>query len=173
MVPVRARDWLMRSRIFLSFIPSFLTYTSLYEYRHRRTDGVSGSTQRYTNQLSRTISKLISRRGGGKRQAMRLIIRGIEMSRLLVRTLSGWLLWGSDSELQILVWSQKNINIRAKSKQTSCGEMVLLFVCSCDSAVGFLDSESSSQRRLLLRPAPRRVHFARPWTRASYLTLRL
>ena len=41
------------------------------------------------------------------------------------------------------------------------------FCCSCDSAVRFLDSENPSQRRLLLRPAPRRVHFARPWTRAS------
>ena len=36
-------------------------------------------------------------------------------------------------------------------------------LCSCDSAVRFLDSENSSQRRLLLLlcPAPRRVHFAR------------
>ena len=41
------------------------------------------------------------------------------------------------------------------------------FFCSCDSAVRFLDSENSSQRRPLLRPAPRRVHFARPWTQAS------
>ena len=30
------------------------------------------------------------------------------------------------------------------------------FLCSCDSTVRFLDSESSSKRRLLLRPAPRR-----------------
>ena len=60
--------------------------------------------------------------------------------------------------------------IRAKSKQASCAEMVLgsSFFCSCDSsAVRFLDSENSSQHRLLLRPAPRRVHFARPCTRAS------
>ena len=47
------------------------------------------------------------------------------------------------------------------------------FFCSCDSAVRFLDSENSSQRQLLPRPAPRRVHFARPWTRASKRTLRL
>ena len=45
--------------------------------------------------------------------------------------------------------------------------VMYLFVCSCDSAVGFLDSENSSQRRLLLRLAPRRVHFPRPWTQAS------
>ena len=46
--------------------------------------------------------------------------------------------------------------------------------CSCDSAVRFLDSENSSQHRpLLLCPAPRRVHFARPWTLASKPTLRL
>ena len=31
-----------------------------------------------------------------------------------------------------------------------------LFVCSCDSAVTFLDSENSNQRRLLLCLAPRR-----------------
>ena len=57
-----------------------------------------------------------------------------------------------------------NIIIRAKSKQASCAEMVLrsFCFCSCDSAVRFLDSETSSKRRLLLRPAPRRVHFARP-----------
>ena len=57
-----------------------------------------------------------------------------------------------------------NIIIRAKSKQASCAEMVLgsFFFCSCDSVLRFLDSETSSKRRLLLRPAPRRVHFARP-----------
>ena len=56
--------------------------------------------------------------------------------------------------------------IRAKSKQASYAEMVLgsFVFCSCDSAVRFLDSENSSQHRLLLRPAPRQVHFARPWT---------
>ena len=41
-----------------------------------------------------------------------------------------------------------------------------LFICSCDSAVRFLDIKKSSQRRLLLCLAPRRVHFARPWTQA-------
>ena len=62
---------------------------------------------------------------------------------------------------------------RAKSKQTSRAEIMFgsFFFCSCDSAVRFLDSENSSQRRLLLRPAPRRAHFARPWTRASKPTL--
>ena len=44
---------------------------------------------------------------------------------------------------------------------------------SCDQGVRFLDSENSSQRRLLLRPAPRRVHFARPWIQASKPTLRI
>ena len=65
--------------------------------------------------------------------------------------------------------------IRAKSTQASCAEMVLgsFVFCSCGSAVTFLDSENSSQHRLLLRPAPCRAHFARPWTRASKLTLRL
>ena len=60
--------------------------------------------------------------------------------------------------------------IRAKSKQAFCAEMMLgsfVFFCSCDSAVRFLDSEKSSQRRLLLCLAPRRVHFAPPWTKAS------
>ena len=47
------------------------------------------------------------------------------------------------------------------------------YLCSCSSTVRFLDSESLSKRRLLLRPAPRRVHFARAWTRASKPTLRL
>ena len=42
-----------------------------------------------------------------------------------------------------------------------------LFVCSCDSAVRFLDSEKSCESRLLLCLPPRRVHFARPWTSAS------
>ena len=43
-----------------------------------------------------------------------------------------------------------------------------LFVCSCDSAVRFLDSDNSSQRRLLLcLEETHRVHFARPWTQAS------
>ena len=59
--------------------------------------------------------------------------------------------------------------IHAKSKQASCAEMVLgsFVFCSCGSAVTFLDSENSSQRRLLLCSAPRGVHFARPWTQAS------
>ena len=62
---------------------------------------------------------------------------------------------------------------RAKSKQASCAEMVLgsFIFCSCDSAVRFSESEDSSQRRLLLRPAPRRAHFARPCTQASKPTL--
>ena len=52
-------------------------------------------------------------------------------------------------------------SILAKSKQASCvksdAQMVLgSFVCSCDSAVRFMDSENSSQRRLLLCLAPRR-----------------
>ena len=77
------------------------------------------------------------------------------------------------NELQILFRSQQMNIIRAKSKQAFCAEMVLgSFVFrSCDSAVRFLDSENSSQRRLLLCPAPRRVHFARPWTQAYNPTL--
>ena len=52
--------------------------------------------------------------------------------------------------------------------------MVLgLFDCSCDSAVRLLDIEKSSQRRLLLYLAPRRVHLARPWTQASKPALTL
>ena len=63
--------------------------------------------------------------------------------------------------------------VRAKSKQASRAEMVLgsLFFRSCDSAVRFWDSESWSQRRLVLCPVPRRVHFARPWTQVSKPTL--
>ena len=47
------------------------------------------------------------------------------------------------------------------------------FVCLCDSSavhsgsVGFSDIENSSQRRLLLCLAPRRLRFVRPWTQAS------
>ena len=40
-----------------------------------------------------------------------------------------------------------------------------LFFCSCDSAASFF--ENASQRRPLLCPAPRRVHFAWRWTQAS------
>ena len=45
------------------------------------------------------------------------------------------------------------------------------FFCPCDSAVRFPDSEELSQSRLLPCMAPRRVHFARPWTQASKATL--
>ena len=44
-----------------------------------------------------------------------------------------------------------------------CCLLVRLFI----SSVRFLGIENSSQRRLLLCLAPRRVHFARPWTQAS------
>ena len=60
----------------------------------------------------------------------------------------------SDSELQISVRPQKQISRLCKSKHASGAktdaEMVLgSFVCSCDSAVRFLDMNYSSQRRLL------------------------
>ena len=42
-----------------------------------------------------------------------------------------------------------------------------LLVRSCESAVRFLDMEKSSQRRVPLCLALRRVHVARPWTHAS------
>ena len=64
-----------------------------------------------------------------------------------------------------------------KSKQASCcaksnaemvlGPFVCLLVCFISSSVRLLDIEYSSQRRLLLCLAPRRVHFARPSTQAS------
>ena len=41
------------------------------------------------------------------------------------------------------------------------------FVCSCDSAVRFLDMENSCQRRRLLLSGAAPKYFARPWTRAS------
>ena len=54
----------------------------------------------------------------------------------------------SDSELQILVRSQKSLLlVRNRMRRWWWGH---LFVCSCDSAVRFLDAEISSQRRLLL-----------------------
>ena len=59
-------------------------------------------------------------------------------------------------------FSRKNKKSRScKSKQVSCGksdpEMVFgSFVCSCDQAVRYLDSEHSGQRRLLPCLVPRR-----------------
>ena len=87
----------------------------------------------------------------------------------------GWFLCGSDSELQILVWSRKKVSLvqnrnRLLVRRWCSGHA---FFCACESAVRFLDSENSNQRRLLLRPAPSRVHFPRPWTRAPKPMLRL
>ena len=88
----------------------------------------------------------------------------------------------SDSELLILVRSQfrpqflfwsgrKNKPRPCKSKQACCGEMVLgsFVFCSCDSEFQFRfwTQKNSSQRALLLCLAPRRGHFARPWTQVS------
>ena len=55
--------------------------------------------------------------------------------------------------------------IRSRTRRWCSGHV---FVCSsCDSAVRFLDSENSSQRRLLLCLTPCRADFDRPWPQAS------
>ena len=64
-----------------------------------------------------------------------------------------------------IVRANRNRLLLRNRVRTWCS--VHVFVRSCDPAVRFLDSEISSQRRLLLCLAPRRVHFARSWTQAS------
>ena len=64
---------------------------------------------------------------------------------------------------------------RAKSKQASCAEIMpgSFFFARVIQQLGVWTQGNSSQRRLLLHPAPCRAHFARPWTQASKPTLRL
>ena len=66
-------------------------------------------------------------------------------------------------KIYIVRANRKKLIVRNRTRRWCSGR---LLVCSCDSAVRFLDSENSSQRRLLCL-APRRVHFARPGTEAS------
>ena len=64
--------------------------------------------------------------------------------------------------------------IRAKSKQASFEEMVLgslVFFARVIQQLGLWTQKLQPNIRLLLRPAPRRVHFARRWTGASKPTL--
>ena len=68
---------------------------------------------------------------------------------------------GSQKEI---LFPQNELHVRNRMRRWYSGH---LLVCSCDSAVRFLDIEKSSQRRLPVCLAPRRVHFARPWTQAS------
>ena len=59
---------------------------------------------------------------------------------------------------------QSELHVRNRMRRWCSGH---LLVCSCDSAVRFLDVEKSSQCRLPLCLTPRRVHFDPPWTLVS------
>ena len=80
----------------------------------------------------------------------------------------------SDSDFHILVRSQKQISFVKIKTGFLCdigrgdgARAVCLLAPVIRQQFRFLDIENSSQRRLLPCLAPRRVHFARPWTQAS------
>ena len=75
-------------------------------------------------------------------------------------------------------WSGRKNKYNSCKVETGfmCGDgarVIRFYARVIQQLVKVLDIENSSQRRLLLRPAPRRVHLARPWTQASNPTLRL